>query len=391
MSRRPETVAVRAGIATDPVHGAVSPPLHLSANFAFAAFGEKRAYDYTRSGNPTRDELGSALAALEGGAGAVVTATGMAAITLVLALLRPGELLVLPHDGYGGTWRLVNALAQKGHFDVLVVDQRDPIALAAALAKQPRLVWAETPSNPLLRLVDLTALARACREHGALLAVDNTFCSPVLQNPIAFGADLVVHSTTKYVNGHSDVVGGAVIARDAALHEQLGWWANALGITGAPFDSWLTLRGLRTLAARMRIHEANARTVAEVLAAHPAVRAVHWPGLTTHPDHELARRQQRGFGGMLSFELADSDAVARFVSALQHFTLAESLGGVESLVAHPATMTHASMTPEVRRRAGITDGLVRLSVGIESAADLVEDVESGLAAATVRTPVQAPS
>lgn len=391
MSRRPETVAVRAGIATDPVHGAVSPPLHLSANFAFAAFGEKRAYDYTRSGNPTRDELGSALAALEGGAGAVVTATGMAAITLVLALLRPGELLVLPHDGYGGTWRLVNALAQKGHFDVLVVDQRDPVAMAAVLARKPRLVWAESPSNPLLRLVDLTALGALCRARGALLAVDNTFCSPVLQNPIALGADLVVHSTTKYVNGHSDVVGGAVIARDASLHEQLGWWANALGITGAPFDSWLTLRGLRTLAARMRIHEANARAVADVLAAHPAVRAVHWPGLRSHPDHELARRQQRGFGGMLSFELADSDAVARFASALQHFTLAESLGGVESLVAHPATMTHASMTPEVRRRAGITDGLVRLSVGIENAEDLVEDVERGLAAATVRTPVQAPA
>jgi len=379
MSPGPETVAVRAGIATDPVHGAVSPPLVLSANFAFAGFGEKRAYDYTRSGNPTRDELGDALASLEGGAGAVVTATGMAAITLVLHLLRPGDLLVLPHDGYGGTWRLVNALAQRGAFDVAIVDQRDAAAMAAVLARRPRLVWTESPSNPLLRLVDLASLARACREHGALFAVDNTFCSPVLQNPIALGADLVVHSTTKYVNGHSDVVGGAVIARDTALHEQLGWWANALGITGAPFDSWLTLRGLRTLAARMRVHEENARAVAELLAAHPAVRAVHWPGLASHPDHDLARRQQRGFGGMLSFELTDAAAVPRFTGALRHFTLAESLGGVESLVAHPATMTHAAMTPEVRRRAGITDGLVRLSVGIENAADLVEDVARALA------------
>ncbi len=379
MSPARETLAVRAGIDRDPTHGAVSPPLHLSANFSFAAFGQKRRYDYTRSGNPTRDEFGNALAALEGGAGAVVTATGLAAVTLVLQLLRPGDLLVLPHDGYGGTWRLVDALARKAHFEVAMVDQRDAAALDAALARRPRLVWAETPSNPLLRLVDLAALAARCREVGALLAVDNTFCSPVLQNPLALGADLVVHSTTKYVNGHSDVVGGAVIAGDGALHEQLAWWANALGLTGSPFDSWLALRGLRTLPARMHLHEQNARGLAELLATHPAVRAVHYPGLPSHPDHALARRQQRGFGGMIAFELADVAAVQRLLDGLSCFTLAESLGGVESLVAHPATMTHASMTAEVRARAGIGDGLVRLSVGIEAFADLAADLRAGLA------------
>jgi cystathionine gamma-synthase len=240
-------------------------------------------------------------------------------------------------------------------------------------------VWAESPSNPLLRLVDLRALAAAAHGAGALLAVDNTFCSPVLQQPLVLGADLVVHSTTKYVNGHSDVVGGAVIAKDPARREQLAWWANATGVTGAPFDAWLVLRGLRTLPVRMRQHEANARHVAELLAAHPAVAAVHYPGLAVHPDHALAARQQRGFGGMVSFELAGgAAAVEPFLAGLSCFTLAESLGGVESLVAHPATMTHASMAPEARARAGIGDGLLRLSVGIEAIEDLAADLHAGL-------------
>ncbi len=386
MSLRPATKAVRAGIDTDRAHGAVVPPLTLSANFSFAAFGKKRTYDYTRSGNPTRDELAHALAALEGGAGAVVTATGLAAITLVLQLLRPCDLLVLPHDGYGGTWRLVDALARRGHFEVAYVDQRDDAALAAVLAKKPALVWAESPSNPLLRLVDLAALAQRCHAVGALFAVDNTFLSPVLQNPLELGADLVVHSTTKYINGHSDVVGGAVVAKDKALHEQLAWWGNALGLTGAPFDSWLTLRGLRTLDVRMRQHQQNAQAIAELLAAHPAVAAVHYPGLPSHPDRALAARQQRGAGGMLSFELADAAAVAPFVESLRQFTLAESLGGVESLCAHPATMTHASMTPAVRARAGIGDGLLRLSVGIEAVEDLAADLQAALRYATEALP-----
>ena len=377
---RPSTCAVRAGIDRDPAFGAVTPPLVLSSNFSFAGFDDKRRYDYTRSGNPTRDLLGEALAELEGGAGGVVTATGMAAITLVLgALLEPGERIVVPHDGYGGSWRLFNALAGKGHFDLVTADLGDPGALATALCGRPALVWIETPSNPLLRITDLRLVIEAAHEAGALAVVDNTFLSPALQNPIAFGADIVVHSTTKYINGHSDVVGGAVVARDAALHDRLAWWANCLGITGAPFDSFLTLRGLRTLDARLRAHQDNARALVALLDGHPAVRALHYPGLPSHPGHAIAARQQHGFGAMLGVELDGGEAAVRaFLDGLRYFTLAESLGGVESLVAHPATMTHAAMSPQARAVAGIGDGLLRLSVGIEHADDLVADLTVAL-------------
>ena len=380
--RNPATVAVRAGIDRDAAFGAVTPPLVLSSNFSFAGFNDKRQYDYTRSGNPTRDLLGEALAELEGGVGGVVTATGMAAITLVLnALLQPGDRLVVPHDGYGGSWRLFNALAAKGAFELVTVDLTDPRALSGALALSPKLIWIETPSNPLLRITDLRFVIDAAHKAGALAVVDNTFLSPALQKPIAaFGADLVVHSTTKYINGHSDVVGGAVVARDAALHEQLTWWANALGVTGSPFDSFLTLRGLRTLDARLRVHQQNTQALAALLEAHPAVRAVHYPGLESHPGHALAARQQSGFGAMISIELdGGEDAVRAFVEGLACFTLAESLGGVESLVAHPATMTHAAMSAEARTAAGISDGLLRLSVGIEHVDDLVADLQAALA------------
>ncbi len=378
-TRQPATAAVRAGIDSDAAHGAVVPPIVLSTNFSFSGFNQKRKYDYTRSGNPTRDQLGDALAELEGGAGGVVTATGMAAITLVLALLEPGQGIVVPHDGYGGSWRLFNALAKKNHFVLHTIDYNDPVALARALATNPHIVWIETPSNPLLRLTDIRFVAEAAHAVGATVVVDNTFLSPALQTPIALGADLVVHSTTKYINGHSDVVGGAVIAKDPALHEQLVWWANALGLTGSPFDSFLTLRGLRTLDARLRVHQENAVVLADVLAAHPAVAAVHYPGLRSHPGHALATRQQRGYGAMLSFELhGGENEVRAFLDGLQCFTLAESLGGVESLVAHPATMTHAAMSAEARAVAGISDGLLRLSVGIEAAEDLIADIEAGL-------------
>jgi len=386
---QPATRAVRAGIDRDPAHGAVTPPIVLSSNFSFAGFGEKRQYDYTRSGNPTRDLLGDALAELEGGAGGVVTSTGMAAITLVLhALLEPGDRLVVPHDAYGGSWRLFDALARKGHFELVTADLTDPRALAEALATQPKLVLLETPSNPLLRITDLRFVIEAAHRAGALAVVDNTFLSPALQRPIEFGADVVLHSTTKYINGHSDVVGGAVIARDAELHAQLAWWANALGITGSPFDSFLTLRGLRTLDARLRVHQENTAGVVALLDAHPAVARVHYPGLLDHPGHAIAARQQSGFGAMLSFELAGAPGVAQddvvraFVDGLAQFTLAESLGGVESLIAHPATMTHAAMTPEARAAAGISDGLLRLSVGIEALDDLLADIEAGLARAS---------
>jgi cystathionine gamma-synthase len=304
----------------------------------------------------------------------------MAAITLVLgALLEPGERIVVPHDGYGGSWRLFNALAGKGHFDLVTADLGDPRALATALCGRPALVWIETPSNPLLRITDLRLVIEAAHEAGALAVVDNTFLSPALQNPIAFGADIVVHSTTKYINGHSDVVGGAVVARDAALHDRLAWWANCLGITGAPFDSFLTLRGLRTLDARLRAHQDNARALVALLDGHPAVRALHYPGLPSHPGHAIAARQQHGFGAMLGVELDGGEAAVRaFLDGLRYFTLAESLGGVESLVAHPATMTHAAMSPQARAVAGIGDGLLRLSVGIEHADDLVADLTVAL-------------
>ena len=376
MSLHTTTRAVRAGIDRDSAFGAVTPPLVLSSNFSFAGFGQKRQYDYTRSGNPTRDLLGEALAELEGGAGGTVTATGMGAITLVLnALLAPEDVLVVPHDCYGGSWRLFDALARKGAFRLHVCDLTDPRALAQALALAPKLVWIETPSNPLLRITDLRFVIEAAHRAGALAVVDNTFLSPALQRPIAFGADAVVHSTTKYINGHSDVVGGVVVGRTPELHEQFTWWANALGLTGAPFDSFLTLRGLRTLGARLRVHQENTQALVQAIEGHPAIAALHYPGLASHPGHALAARQQDGFGAMLSLQLhGGQEAVRAFVDGLECFTLAESLGGVESLVAHPATMTHAAMTPEARAAAGIEDGLLRLSVGIEHADDLLADI-----------------
>jgi cystathionine gamma-synthase len=277
---RPATRAVRAGIDRDSAFGAVLPPLVLSSNFSFAGFGGKRRYDYTRSGNPTRELLADALADLEGGAGGVVTASGMAAVALVLhALLRPGDTLVAAHDGYGGSWRLFDALSRKGGFALQLADLTDPRALSAALARKPAVVWIETPSNPLLRITDLRFVVAAAHTAGALAVVDNTFLSPALQRPIGFGADVVVHSTTKYINGHSDVVGGAVVARAAALHERLAWWANALGLAGAPFDSYLALRGLRTLEARLRVHQENALALAQLLERHPAVAKLLLPGL----------------------------------------------------------------------------------------------------------------
>ena len=375
----PATTAVRSAIESDTQHGAVVPPLYLSTNFTFSAFGEARRYDYTRSGNPTRDALGEALADLEGGAGATVTASGTAAVTLVCQLLKPGDLLIAPHDCYGGTYRLFESLAERGLFVVRFVDQTDHEALRRVFALGPRMVWVETPSNPLLRIVDLEAVAGLCRQHHTLLVAVNTFLSPLLQQPLALGADLVVHSTTKYLNGHSDVVGGAVIAGTVELAGEIDWWANCLGLTGAPFDSYLTLRGVRTLHARLRVHEENAATIATLLDHHPAVSRVFYPGLPDHPGHELARRQQKGFGGMISFELAGGASAAQaFVEGMSFFSLAESLGGVESLVAHPATMTHAAMDPEARIRAGIGDGLIRLSIGIEAGEDLAADINAGL-------------
>jgi cystathionine gamma-synthase len=381
--RKGATRTVRSGLESDTQFGAVIPPIYLSSNFAFEAVGKPRQYDYSRSGNPTRDQLSAALADLEGGAGAVVTCTGLAAITLILATLPAGARVLAPHDCYGGTFRLLTGLQKRGSLRVDFIDQADAAAVQAALAARPQLVWIETPSNPLLRIVDIQALSDAARSIGALVAVDNTFLSPLWQQPLALGADLVMHSTTKYLNGHSDIVGGAVIAKTSELHEQLGWWANALGVTGAPFDSFLTLRGLRSLHARMRVHGENALAVVEILNGHPAVKKVFFPGLADHPGHGIARRQQSGFGAMVSFELAGGEpAVHAFVNGLRDFTLGESLGGVESLIAHPVTMSHVGMDPEARQRAGIGPGLLRLSVGIEDPADLVADLAAALKRAT---------
>jgi len=378
----PRTRAVRAALDTDTQFGAVVPPIHLTSTFSFAGYGEKRAYDYSRSGNPTRDALAGALAELEGGAGAVVTGSGMAAVGLVTQLFRPGQVAVVPHDCYGGTYRLFNALRERGSLDVRFVDFQDAAALAAALEARPALVWVETPSNPLLRIVDIAAVATAAHAAGALVVADNTFLSPVWQRPLALGADAVVHSTTKYLNGHSDVVGGAVIAASRELHERLAWWANCIGVTGAPFDSYLTLRGLRTLHARMRAHGENAGEIARLLVDHPAVTRVYYPGLASHPGHAVATRQQQGYGAMVSFELKGGIAQVRgFLDGLRLFSLAESLGGVESLVAHPASMTHAAMDAAARERAGISEALVRLSVGIEEATDLLRDLAQALDAA----------
>jgi cystathionine gamma-synthase len=375
----PCTRAVRAGIESDTQHGAVVPALHLSTNYSFEGFGRKRVYDYSRSGNPTRDLLAEALADLEQGAGAVVTSSGMSAVALALELVPAGASVLAAHDCYGGTWRLLDAWAKKGRFTVEFADLTDSVALAAGLARKPALVWVETPSNPLLRITDIRHVAQAAHAVGALLVVDNTFLSPALQQPLLLGADVVLHSTTKYINGHSDVVGGAVVAQDTAVLEQLKWWANCAGFTGAPFDSYLTLRGLRTLGVRLRQHQENAGRVAAQLEAHPAVRKVYYPGLPDHPGHALAARQQQGFGAMLSFELdGDVARIEAFVNGLEYFSLAESLGGVESLIAHPATMTHASMAPEARRTAGIADSLLRVSVGIEDGDDLLRDLDAAL-------------
>jgi cystathionine gamma-synthase len=373
------TRAVRAGICSDQHHGAVVPPIHLSSTFSFEGFNRKREFDYTRSGNPTRSLLADALAELEGGASAVVTSTGMSAITTVLQLLKPGDLVLAAHDCYGGTHRLLKALSSRGHFDLVQLDLTALGAEAEVTRRRPRLVWIETPSNPILRITDIRSVAAAAHAVGAIVAADNTFLSPALQQPIALGADLVVHSTTKYLNGHSDVVGGAVVARDAALGEELAWWANCLGVTGSPFDSYLTLRGVRTLYARMAQHLSNTQAIVEALRAHEAVACVYYPGLESHPGHQIAKRQQSGFGAMVSFELrGGADAVEAFTAELRCFTLAESLGGVESLIAHPATMTHSCMDVPAREAMGISDSLLRLSVGIELAEDLVADLTNAL-------------
>ncbi|TQI77882.1 cystathionine gamma-synthase [Serratia fonticola] len=386
MTRKPATIAVRSGLNDDEQYGCVVPPIHLSSTYNFTDFNQPRAHDYSRRGNPTRDVVQRALAELEGGAGAVMTGSGMSAIHLVTTvLLKPGDLLVAPHDCYGGSYRLFDSLSKRGAYRVQFVDQGNAAELQQALAQKPKLVLIESPSNPLLRVVDIAAICKAAHEVGALTVVDNTFLSPALQQPLDLGADLVVHSCTKYLNGHSDVVAGAVIAKDQALAVELAWWANNIGVTGAAFDSYLLLRGMRTLSPRIKAAQHNAEAIVSYLQQQPLVKKLYHPSLPENPGHEIACRQQRGFGAMLSFELDGDEALLRrFLSALELFTLAESLGGVESLISHAATMTHAGMAPEARAAAGISESLLRISVGIEDSEDLIADLEQAFQAAATR-------
>jgi len=373
------TTAVRAGINSDQHHGAVIPAIHLSSTYALKGFNEKGQFDYSRTGNPTRATFASAIAELEQGAVGIVTSTGMSAVHLVCQLLNTDDTIVIPHDCYGGSFRLFTYLAKRGQFNLIVVDQNDQTALSNALAKKPKLVLLESPSNPLLRLVDIAAITAQAHQVGALVAVDNTFLSPALQQPLLLGADIVFHSTTKYINGHSDVVGGVLVAKDQALGEELAWWANCIGITGSAFDSYLALRGLKTLPLRMKQHQINANAVAKFLQQHTAVEQVYFPGLSDHPQHELAKKQQYDFGAMMSFELKGGvEAVKVLFDKLKFFTLAQSLGGVESLISHPSTMTHAGMDIESQLAAGITQSLVRISVGIEDIDDMIADLSQAL-------------
>jgi len=373
------TTAVRAGINTDPHHGAVVAPIYLSSTYSLKGFNDKREFDYSRTGNPTRAVFAQAIATLEKGSVGIVTSTGMAAVHLICQLLSTDDLVVIPHDCYGGSFRLFTHLAKRGQFKLIVVDQNNQQALVNALAQKPKLVLLESPSNPLLRLVDIEQVTKACHKVGALVAVDNTFLSPALQQPLLLGADIVFHSTTKYINGHSDVVGGVLVTKEQALGEKLAWWANCIGITGSAFDSFLSLRGLKTLPIRIKQHQENAEQVADFLKDHPAIDVVYYPGFPEHIGHDIAKKQQSGFGAMLSFEVTGGvNAVKKLFDNLTLFTLAQSLGGVESLISHPSTMTHAGMEEAARLEAGITDSLVRISVGIEDIEDILADLAHGL-------------
>ncbi|MDE1482406.1 cystathionine gamma-synthase [Xenorhabdus bovienii] len=386
MGCKQATVAVQSGANIDEQYGCVVPPIYLSSTYNFTGFNEPRAHDYSRRGNPSRDVVQQVLAELEGGAGAVMTSSGMSAIHLLCTVfLQPGDLLVAPHDCYGGSYRLFDSLSKRGAYNVIFVDQSDNQALKQALAQKPKLVLIETPSNPLLRIVDIQYICGLAHKVGALAVVDNTFLSPVLQKPLDLGADLVVHSCTKYLNGHSDLIAGAIIAKDPVIAENLAWWANNIGVTGAAFDSYLLLRGIRTLSARVMLQQNNAAAIAEYLQQQPQVKKLYYPALKNHPGHEIALKQQTGFGAMLSFELdGDEQTLRHFLSALKLFTLAESLGGVESLISHTATMTHAGMAAEARAQAGITDSLLRVSVGIEDSQDLIADLDKAFQAAATR-------
>jgi len=375
-----DTIATRAGIETDHQHGAIVPPLYLSTNFAFKEVGQEQPYEYSRQGNPTRDHLTQALSELEGGVGGEITSSGMAAVTLIANILKLKSKVILPHDCYGGTFRLFRTLAEKGILDIHFINQGDIDLVERTIKKiKPDLVWIETPSNPLLQAVDIEKISNIAKKFDALVAVDNTFLSPALQNPLMLGADIVMHSSTKYINGHSDIISGAVITNDEEILSDLKFWANNLGITGAPFDSYLALRGLRTLSIRMEKHEKNASAIVELLSNNSKVKSVYYPGLEEQPSHAIAKKQQNGFGGMLSFEIKGGlGSVKQFVDGIEIFSFAESLGGFESLITHPYTMSHAVLTPKEKANVGISEGLIRISAGLENTEDLIDALDAGL-------------
>ncbi len=376
------TRAIHAGQAPDPATGAVAVPIYQTSTFAQDAIGKHRGYEYARTGNPTRAALETCIAALEGGAHGLAFASGMAAESAIMQLLKPGDHTVAVDDLYGGSYRLFRRVLEPMGLSFSFVDGSDLNAVEKSLTDRTRLVWVESPTNPLLKLVDIEAVSRLAHARDALLVVDNTFMSPYFQRPLSLGADIVVHSATKYLGGHSDVIGGTLVVNRDDLFERLAFLQNAVGGVPGPMDAWLVLRGLKTLAVRMREHDRNAREVAAFLVDHPKVARVLYPGLPNHPQRDLARRQMSGFGGMISFEVKGGlEAARRVVERTQLFTLAESLGGVESLIELPAAMTHASIPAETRRAHGVADGLVRVSVGIEDAGDLISDLDRALAQA----------
>jgi len=373
------TRAIHAGQEADPATGATIVPIYQTSTYTQADIGVHKGYEYSRTGNPTRTALEACLAALEDAEYGLAFATGMAATSTIMAMLSAGDHVVAADDLYGGTYRVFDKVFRRLGLDFTFVDARDPANVAEALRPNTKLVWLETPTNPLLRLCDIKAIADITREKGLILAVDNTFMSPYFQQPLNLGADLVVHSTTKYIGGHSDVVGGAILTSNEGLYQQLKFLQNAMGGVPGPFDAWLTLRGAKTLAVRMRAHAENAMAVAQFLETHPKIAAVNYPGLESHPQHALAKAQMSGFGGMISFEVQGGiEAGKKVATSTKLFSLAESLGGVESLIGHPATMTHAAIPPEQRAAVGLSDGLIRISVGIEDIEDLLADLAQAL-------------
>ena len=375
-----KTIASKAGIGTDEQYGSIEPPIYLGTNFEYEELGKEPIYEYSRQENPTRDHLIQALSDLEEGLGGEILSSGMAAISLIANILELKSKVILPHDCYGGTFRLFSSLAEKGILEVYFLNQGSKSFIGESIDEiNPDLIWIESPSNPLLQVVDIQEIVKKSKKKNALVAVDNTFLSPSLQNPLKLGADIVMHSTTKYINGHSDVIGGAVITNDSKILSKLKFWANNLGITGSPFDSYLTLRGLRTLSLRMKQHEQNASALVELLSNHPKVSHVYYPGLKHHPSHEIAKKQQSGFGGMRSFEIKNGlPEVKKFVDDLEILSLAGSLGGFESLVGHPYTMTHAALSPMQKKGIGIKKNLIRISAGLEDTEDLLDAVKKAL-------------